>query len=253
METKYNSLKEILNKTQKNLRNLTTSSLILLGIITSVIKQNKELKEQRHTFEMIYLNWSKLICEKNINFEKIKKNSLKSSIKTSDNFELADAVDFSISSMCSISNESFTDSALSSRLIASKKKVKNKLSGLFRKVTIAIIAANRLFFFNFISKSNRLCLFDFNTNLYYRFNYFGNKIKNSDTKINFSTTVCSISKPNDESKLKSLVNWLTLSDENEELNQLNQISNELNNYLFNEDICKINFYLNINFVIFKKF
>ncbi len=223
-----------------------------MGILKTVFKQNKELKEQRHALEMIYLNWSKIVEEKNIDFDfERKKKKLKSTKNASDKFELADAVDFSISSsVCSASNESFTDSALSLRHVPDKKKAKNKLSGLFRKVAIAIIAANRLFFFSAISKSNRLCLVDLNTNSFYQFDYFENKIKNSDVnKMNFSSIVF----PNSNNKtnideitnslmLNSLVSWFTLSNENEQLNQLNQISNDLNHYLFNEDICKYFFF-----------
>ena len=232
----------MLNKYQINQRNLTTTSLILFSMLKTLIKQNKDLKEQRHTFEMIHLNWTRVLNEKQVSFNIKKMNGTKMcSKKSTENYVLADAVDYSVSSsMLSGSSESLTDSVLSVCLNKGKKKPKIKICGLFRKISILIMATNRLIYLYSTNKNNRLYLFD--SNICHQFIHFNNE--NNDNCDSFSTVLSSVNfKVNklnfiEENKLKALLSWLTLTNDNKQLNQLNQISNELNRYLFNEEICK---------------
>lgn len=196
-------------------------------MLKSITKQNSDLKEQRNIFETIYLKWNRILSDKQLTMIK--------NVSKGDNYSLADAVDYSVSSsMLSGSSESLTDSVLSTHL--SKNKIKKKIIGLFRRAAISIMFINRLSFLNYQIKFNRFSLMDSNNN---NFQFILFDDSNSD-KLSFSQTISTKNKLNDENKLKTLLNWFTLSNENNMLNQLNQISNDLNRYLFNEELC--NFY-----------
>lgn len=231
-EVECNNLKELLNKSQTCQRNLTTTCFILFGMLKALIKQNNDLKEQRNIFETVYLNWSKILNETQMtSTTRLVEEKLKGKINDNDNV-LAKPVDYSpSSSMISGSTESLTDSLFSAK---EKKKFKN-INGLFRKVSILIMAAHRLIYLSFQNKNNRLCLVDSNNEKFYQFIH-SDEMTHSNEKISFGSVVSNLKNinTNDESQLKHLVNWFTLT-ENESLNQINEISNEFNRYLFNED------------------
>ncbi len=54
LDVECTNLKENLGRSQIQVKSLTTSCSLLIGILVPLIKQNKELKEQRRIFEYLY-------------------------------------------------------------------------------------------------------------------------------------------------------------------------------------------------------
>ena len=180
-----------------------------------------------------------LIDQKNFFFAEIYNLSKKHSIKNdqiienlkNDNLDL---IDYSISSSI-LSSSSSSSSAIDSFLnLSDKEEIDNtnnktypsKLC-LFRRITIAIIAVNRL---NMMLKNNKNSKFSKNSNENNIFKFMASKSKQKFNEINNSANTQS------NNLIKNIIEWLTLPNENNiYLKQLLDISNDLNGYLFNED------------------
>lgn len=251
LETECNNLKELLNKCQSNQRNLNTTCLILIEMLNATIKQKNILIEHKNLFDSISKKWFKLqtklhltlnddsTINKNSKDSKIYNLSKKHSIKNdqiienlkNDNLDL---IDYSISSSI-LSSSSSSSSAIDSFLnLSDKEEIDNtnnktypsKLC-LFRRITIAIIAVNRL---NMMLKNNKNSKFSKNSNENNIFKFMASKSKQKFNEINNSANTQS------NNLIKNIIEWLTLPNENNiYLKQLLDISNDLNGYLFNED------------------
>lgn len=248
LETECNNLKEILNKTQCNQRDLNTSCLILFGLLKSVLSQNLQLKQERKTFEMIYFYWNelsiKLKADLNAEIEsKEGNNNNKANNKDiaknlNDKFELADAVDYSLSSSLISSSSSClkTDSFMSLPNAMKKNskalvKLPSKLC-IFRRAVIGIIAVNRFIYLHNINKNSNIL--DSNKNNF-KFLYSNNcVVENKFTLKSSNNNIKQSSTPNITNQLKDLLEWLTLTTENNSLIELNNVSNELNKHLYFE-------------------
>ena len=263
LESECNNLKEILKKYQSSQRTTKTSCLLLLGMLNSATKQNRDLKDQRniltklqtracHAKTQLALILNETLLTKS---QEERKHQRETKLKqqnatnrrpvkgesetTDDAFELVDAIDYSLS--CSMASVSTSQNSKNDSLTVSSATSIHR----FRKVVITIIAAHRLMYFSSQNKSSTLCLVDAHKKNYSQFlcslvvsasqnkpNAFRACIAGQFCHQNAQT--CGNKGLYEENKAKCVLDWFAC-DNNEILAQLNEIADELNQYVYLDD------------------
>ena len=244
-ETNTNHTKSLETECQSlraSQRTLTTSCLILIGIMKPLIQSNNDLKEQRQLLDRIFSKW--YITQRQLNYENvtvIKEHATPSLITQKiQNFDLADAVDYSIDS--SILTEASENKNFISTSTDIKTKTLNDFKptriGLFRKAVIVVLATNRLVYFSKQNKNTKYSVQDLKCHVIREFIYDENiENKHSFTQIIQSEpnkASKSTDKKNEANRIQSIKGLFSKANDNAELLKINEISTELNRHFFND-------------------
>ena len=226
--------------------------MLMVGMLKSVFAQNKDLKDQRNLMDSICQFWlnshNQIRFILNENVQEVK-NQRETKLKGAyrkpinkeiidDKFDLFDGVDYSVSS--SMLSSTSKDDSFSSLITDSKESKSfnpsNKIR-LFRKAAIAIIAANRLLYLYNLNKNANISVYDSNE-VNHKFLLANTAKKNVKLE---SISVCNQTKTSrtknshknaDKSNMNGIFEWFCSSTDNDQLKKLNEISNELNQFLF---------------------
>jgi hypothetical protein len=273
MEFECQTLSETLMKSQLNEENLKTTCFLFLGIIGPLLKRNEELKEQKRILEAYFHRW--FVLEKRLDFLLNESNLLdkseltayacedlikrrpnpKKSINSREelflneaSIELADAVDYSLSSSiftspCSLDSSSSDDddfeklfsrprkitSDEKKRSNGKAKKIMTKCA-LFRKVVIFIIAVNRMIYFSNSSRRYVLRAREASFVIMREFQLI-DKSKNNDSTVSTFKSMLIAGSWHGEGEannhIKSYVDLFASRDNECFLNELNKITHEL--------------------------
>lgn len=209
-----------------------------------LIQSNNDLKDQKLILNRIFSEWFKTQNQLSYEATNSPVHHANPSLITQriQNFDLADAVDYSIDS--SILTEASENKNLDSNSSDVKATLNHQNSvkiGLFRKVAIIIIAANRLVYFSRQNKNTKLSVQDLKCHVTREFIYSENiETRHSFAEIiqsNIQKSSKSVAKKNDANRINQIKGLFSMSNDNAELLKLNEISTELNRHFFNDQTC----------------
>ena len=219
LEIECDNLKDVLNRSQLKQTNLTTSCLILIGIIKPLLKSNADLKSQRDALNKIYFSWYQTQFKLKLNWptNKISHKPVRNG------FDSENAIDYSLSASLATEESNFDSTADSNEYENNclQKHSNTKLGisklGLFRKTVILVLAAHRIILIHNEIKNSKLFINKSSPNLNCRqFIYSDSPAKSVEKN----------------SIRGSLIN------ENTQLNKLIEVANDLNLHLLNDQYCK---------------
>lgn len=230
---------------KNNQNNLTTSCLILIGILKPLINSNNELKEQRRFLSNVYTSWYK--SQRSLEFNASSKSSQVDLLKNkSDRLELAEAVDYSIE-FSVLNSDDESEDTLNESCMRNKRSPKHmkqqqlksknsKKAGLFRCVVITVLAANRIRFFARQSKNTKLAVSDeSDSHVVHKFVYSDVHSQKSFTDALAKSRRKSNDMKDEQARESLIKNLFCLTGDNPDLFRINEISNELNQMLANEN------------------